>query len=145
MDVNEIRLRKTRQLARQLTGNRESGFREISEKMGWSQSLTSQLLGASAKRKITDSRARDIEVKFGKPHGWLDQSAEAVATEAEVDEQLLLQCLQDVRDEIASLDLNLTPDDADKLQVRATIVLYKLRKELGDLATARAALSAARL
>ena len=145
MDVNEIRRRKARQLARQLAGGSGTGFKEIALKMGWSQSMTSQFLGASAPRKITDKRAREIESKFGKPHGWLDREEEAPEAEAGVDEKLLLDCLRAIRKEIARLQLQLDPEDADELLVRATMLLYTFSKEAGELLPAHTALGAARL
>lgn len=144
MDVNEIRREKTRRLARQLTGDRESGFREIADKMDWSQSLTSQMLGSNANRKITDKRAREIESKFGKPHGWLDRQERESAPGNDLDEELLLQCLQEVRREIARLGLNLTPEDADELEIRSAIVLYRFSREAGKVLPAHIAITTAR-
>lgn len=144
MDVNEIRLQKTRELARRLSKDGGSGFKEIAEKMGWQQSLTSQLLGANAKRKITDQRAREIEKAFGKEHGWLDH-LEPAAHDSVDNEALLLACMRAVRDEIRRLNLNLTPDDADELLVKSTIILYRFSQQAGDLLPASIAIASARL
>ena len=146
MDINELRRRKARELARGLTGGLRKGHPEMAERMGWDSSLTSQLIGDNARRKITDRRAREIESKFGKPHGWMDQQeVEPVRSEGEVDEKLLLDCLRAIRKEIARLQLQLDPEDADELLARATMLLYTFSKEAGELLPAHTALGAARL
>ena len=144
MDVTETRRRKTQQLARNLTGGHESGFREIAEKMEWSQSLTSQLLGVNASRKITDKRAREIESQFDKERGWLD-NADVPAGSDGLDEALLLDCMRAVRAEMTTRSHNLSHGEADDLLIRAAIILYRFSREAGQRLSAGAALDAAGL
>lgn len=154
MDVQATRRKKLRQLAAQLArqrGSKGKGQSELVEKMGrgWSEPLVSQLIGDNHSKPITDKRARKIEEAFGLNPGWLDipEGMEAAGQSGLTpeDETLLLECFRSVRAEIARLNMDLTPEDADELLIKSALVLFKFSKEAGKNLPAGLAISSVRL
>ena len=142
MDIHEIRRRNLRKLA-----NGYKNRAEFARAIGRSDQQAWALVGEKTTKGIGGRIARDIEEKLGLERGALDQLEGSAAPEAEagVDEKLLLDCLRAIRKEIARLQLQLDPEDADELLVRATMLLYTFSKEAGELLPAHTALGAARL
>lgn len=142
MDIHEIRRRNLRRLA--------AGYKnraEFARAIGRSDQQAWALVGEKTTKGIGGRIARDIEEKLNLPRGALDHLEEPPAEESggSVDEQMLLECLRAVRQEIRRLGLQLDPEDADELLVRATMLLYSFSQDAGELLPAHTALRAARL
>lgn len=69
VDIYEIRLKNARSLMSLLGGS----ITLMSEKIDKPQSLVSRMMGQEPTKNIGPKVARDIENKFGKSKGWLDQ------------------------------------------------------------------------
>lgn len=67
MDSKSIRYKNTRLLVDQV-----GGVSSFAEKIGKGQSQTSQFAGTNPIKGIGNKVAREIELAFDKPHGWLD-------------------------------------------------------------------------
>ncbi|WP_224963855.1 LexA family protein [Acinetobacter guillouiae] len=67
MDSKSIRYRNTRLLVDQV-----GGVSNFADKIGKGQSQTSQFAGTNPIKGIGNKVAREIELAFDKPHGWLD-------------------------------------------------------------------------
>lgn len=68
MDVYKIRLLNLRALARQ-----EGGITALADRLDKSQSRISQLIGINPIKNIGSRTAREVERKFKKSEGWMDQ------------------------------------------------------------------------
>lgn len=142
MDIHEIRRRNLRRLA--------AGYKnraEFARAIGRSDQQAWALVGEKSTKGIGGRIARDIEEKLNLERGSLDHLDDLPAPEeqAGLNEQLLLDCLRAVRQEITRLGLQLDPEDADELLVRATMLLYSFSQDAGELLPAHTALKAARL
>ncbi len=67
MDSKSIRYKNTRLLVDQV-----GGVSSFADKIGKGQSQTSQFAGTNPIKGIGNKVAREIELAFDKPHGWLD-------------------------------------------------------------------------
>ncbi|MEQ1324896.1 LexA family protein [Acinetobacter soli] len=67
MDSKSIRYKNTRLLVDQV-----GGVSSFAEKIGKGQSQASQFAGTNPIKGIGNKVAREIEIAFDKPHGWLD-------------------------------------------------------------------------
>ncbi len=68
MNVKDIRRENLRSLARSI-----GGITAIAKKLNKSQSQISHLIGTRPIKNIGDRLASEIEIAFGKNHGWLDK------------------------------------------------------------------------
>lgn len=82
MDSKTIRYKNTRYLV-DLAG----GVSNFGEKIGKSQSQTSQFAGSTPIKGIGNKIAREIEAAFKKEHGWLDVAHPELWGEPVVDDQ----------------------------------------------------------
>ena len=64
----ELRRENAQTIFESLSG----GASEAQDALGCSQALVSKTMGPGASKPISSKLARDIEARFGKPYGWLD-------------------------------------------------------------------------
>ncbi|MFV5384162.1 LexA family protein [Acinetobacter junii] len=79
MDSKSIRYKNTRLLVDQV-----GGVSSFAEKIGKGQSQASQFAGTNPIKGIGNKVAREIEIAFDKPHGWLDLPHEQEITSTDV-------------------------------------------------------------
>ncbi|MGZ7882430.1 LexA family protein [Acinetobacter soli] len=79
MDSKSIRYKNTRLLVDQV-----GGVSSFADKIGKGQSQASQFAGTNPIKGIGNKVAREIEIAFDKPHGWLDLPQEQEITSTDV-------------------------------------------------------------
>lgn len=79
MDSKSIRYKNTRLLVDQV-----GGVSSFADKIGKGQSQASQFAGTNPIKGIGNKVAREIEIAFNKPHGWLDLPHEQEITSTDV-------------------------------------------------------------
>ncbi|OBY75295.1 LexA family protein [Acinetobacter gyllenbergii] len=79
MDSKSIRYKNTRLLVDQV-----GGVSSFADKIGKGQSQASQFAGTNPIKGIGNKVAREIEIAFDKPHGWLDLPHEHEITSTDV-------------------------------------------------------------
>lgn len=70
MDINEIRLENARSLAKKL--DPEYPIKALATKLDKATSLISNYIGKNPTKRIGNQVARDIELAFDLPRGWMD-------------------------------------------------------------------------
>jgi hypothetical protein len=68
MDIYKIRIENARTLMQKV-----GGISNFSDKIGKAQSQVSRMIGIKPSKNIGSKIAREIEIKFNKELGWLDQ------------------------------------------------------------------------